>query len=200
MPDEIINPTPETGGDKSGETPKPEVVLGPDGKPFDPVRAMDLIKKLRDEVDELKKPKPAEKPVKPEKSADKHEDSELAKQITALTERLNKAEQDQKKAEMDTVRAKIAARYGIPEKLAARLQGETPEAIEADAKEIAKDLPRPAGQRGSLGNGADGQPRSLKDEIIARMSGQGINPFDPSLHKEKGGGFVGAFVPGQTDE
>jgi hypothetical protein len=187
-----------------------DAAKGNDGKDFDPVRAQALIDKLRDSEKEKEKAikllkrqikqltadddDPGDKATK---SADKKDDkstadeSDLAKQIAALTKRLDEAEAGRVKAELNTTRAQIAAKYNIPAKLAARLQGETPEQIEADAKEIAAALPAAPGKRGALGNGADGKPENRVQKLKSIISGQGVKPFDVDLQREMGG-FVGA--------
>jgi predicted Zn-dependent protease len=52
-----------------------------------------------------------------------------------------------KQIERENVQREIAAKVGLPAKLASRLQGETPEEMEADAKAILEDLPKPAQQQ-----------------------------------------------------
>jgi hypothetical protein len=86
---------------------------------------------------------------------------------------------------------KAAESAGLPAALATRLQGATPEELEADAKALAETLPKPqpktpptvpATNPGQANTGeTDAQRR-------ARLYGSQVNPFDPTVAKESGGG------------
>ncbi len=64
--------------------------------------------------------------------------SELDKEKKARAQ----LEAENKKLKVDSLKTSIAAKLGLPESLALRLQGETPEEIEQDAKEILETLPK----------------------------------------------------------
>ena len=51
-------------------------------------------------------------------------------------------EAENKRLKTESLKTSIAAKLGLPESLALRLQGETPAEIEADAKEIMETLPK----------------------------------------------------------
>jgi len=51
-----------------------------------------------------------------------------------------------KQAKLLELKRKAATDHNLPEALAARLQGETPEEIEADAKALAETLPKQSPQ------------------------------------------------------
>lgn len=117
----------------------------------------------------------------------------LADKQASIEKALADAQAAQKTAELKAIRAQVAARYGIPEALAARLQGESPEQIEADAAELAKALPTPT--RGgylilSPGNGGTTPPENLAKKMFERGRGKDMRFFDPTLHKDKDGGTV----------
>src|SRR5215471_10455516 len=82
----------------------------------------------------------------------------LTNQVKSLTERVQAAEQAREQAQLRALRVQVASRKGLPARLAARLQGETEEDIEADADDILASLPArdtggpgPEGQNGSAG-------------------------------------------------
>ena len=80
----------------------------------------------------------------------KFEEEEKKRQEAELSEleRANKKtaelESELKRLKTESLKREIAAKVGVPASLAARLQGETPEEIEADAKAILDTLPKPA--------------------------------------------------------
>ena len=71
-----------------------------------------------------------------------------------------------------------------------RLQGETPEELEADAKIILEALPK-AGQPKvgvtNPGANATGQGET-EEQKLARIHGRGVNIFDPTSIAKLGGG------------
>ena len=78
----------------------------------------------------------------------KFEEAEEKKRLDQLSElekekeaRL-KVEQENKRLKTESLKQSIATKLGLPESLALRLQGETPEEIEKDAKEILETLPK----------------------------------------------------------
>lgn len=94
-------------------------------------------------------------------------------------------------AELIELRRQIAAaKFGLPDALAARLRGESREDIEADAAElakIAKSLAAPQTARPANSGDTQSAP-TLADRIRERIGG-GVSPFfDPEFHRAKGGG------------
>ncbi len=55
-------------------------------------------------------------------------------------------------AELANMRRDTAAKFGLPDGLAKRLQGETPEELERDAQDLLADLPKPAAPNINAGN------------------------------------------------
>lgn len=158
-----------------GETPEAEVQateaqVESNDDPFDKERAMDTINKLRDIEKQAKKDK-------------------------AELERLRKAEEDRKKAEMSetdrlkaeieerdaklrklTIKAQqreIADRVGLPSIFANRIQGETPEDMEADAKLLLEALPKAkaAPNSGATAPGENANTGETEAEKLRRLFG-----------------------------
>ena len=82
------------------------------------------------------------------KKLEAFEKAEQAKKDAELSEldREKKARADleveNKRLKTESLKQSIATKLGLPESLALRLQGETPEEIEKDAKEILETLPK----------------------------------------------------------
>ena len=172
---EAINPTPE-----------PETVKG---EPFDAARAMKTIEALRAEIKELKpKAKQADELTAAEQKRKEAEMTELQK----LTAQLEKANAELKQANLNELRRSTAAKVGLPMVFADRLKGETPEELEADAKQILEALPKtPKTPNVSATNpGAGASQGETAAQALARIHGQGVDIFDPHFVKEHGGGVV----------
>jgi cobalamin biosynthesis Mg chelatase CobN len=92
--------------------------------------------------------------------------------------------------ERDTLAREIAAKVGLPAKLATRLQGNTAEEMEQDAQAILEALPKPGKPPpGPVANpGANGQQGETVDQQLARIHGHAVNPWDVNLARQKGGG------------
>lgn len=73
----------------------------------------------------------------------KRQEAELS-ELEKANKKAAELEAENRKLRTDSLKAQIAAKVGLPGALASRLQGETPEEIEADAKEILDTLPKPA--------------------------------------------------------
>jgi hypothetical protein len=86
----------------------------------------------------------------------------------------------------------VAAKVGLPGKLADRLKGDTPEEMEADAKEILDTLPKPQPPTkpspGIVANpGVNASQQETEAQQRARLFPT-VNPFDPDTAKSLGGG------------
>jgi hypothetical protein len=119
----------------------------------------------------------------------------LEQQVAKLADLLQKAEDARKQTELSAARTSAAAKYGLPPELAKRVQGDTPDAIDADAAELAKAIPQPTkGPRftGNSGENVSGPKQVVS--LVERMRGRKQGPSeasDPNIHKAKGGGVVG---------
>lgn len=90
-----------------------------------------------------------------------------------------------------TLRREIAAKHGLPDILAARLTGSTPEELEADAAALLAALPKtpkptlaPTNPGGAATNG------ETRAQALARLNGAGVNVFDPVEAAKLGGGVI----------
>ena len=84
------------------------------------------------------------------------------------------AEQRARELELAGLRRDAAAKFALPAKLAERLKGETPEELEADAKAIAADLPKPTAPNinatgGAASNGAPTLDDAKRQEWAGRL-------------------------------
>ncbi|MFA5151989.1 MAG: hypothetical protein WC554_05465 [Clostridia bacterium] len=91
--------------------------------------------------------------------------SELDKEKKAR----EKAESDYKKIKLDLLKRDAATKVGLPEILANRLQGETPEEIEADAKQLLETLPKKTSTASATNPGGDHQVGETDAERRKRL-------------------------------
>jgi hypothetical protein len=123
---------------QAGVTPAPETETV-NGEPFDAARAMKLIETLRAEIKELKpKAKQAEELTAAEQKRKEAEMTELQKLQAALDQAITEL----KASKISEMRHSVAAKLSLPSVFTDRLQGETLEAIEEDAKKILEALPK----------------------------------------------------------
>ena len=93
----------------------------------------------------------------------------------AAQQRIAETEARLKSAEIASIKREVAGKLNMPQALANRLQGETLEEIEADAKELMAALPKPAAPNinSGTGNGATptgvGMSEAEKKELAARL-------------------------------
>lgn len=86
--------------------------------------------------------------------------------------KLAAAEQEAKALRLNQERRAVADRVGLPAALADRLQGETPEEMEADARGLLAALPKPAAPNINNGGGgvaAGGMDDARRREYAARL-------------------------------
>lgn len=86
-----------------------------------------------------------------------------------LQEALEAAQAEVQAARLEAARARVAAKFGLPEALATRLRGETETALETDARELSRYAPRRASPANPVG-----EPPLTPDEL-RRMSPTEIN-------------------------
>lgn len=103
------------------------------------------------------------------KKLSKFEEEEKKRQEAAMSD-LEKAqkksadlEAENHRLKVDTLKQSVAAKVGLPESLALRLQGETKEEIEADAKEILETLPKKNAPQLDATNPNNGSQRTETD-------------------------------------
>lgn len=100
----------------------------------------------------------------------------------AAQQRIAETEARLKAAEIASIKREVAGRLNMPQALANRLQGETLEDIEADAKELLAALPKPAAPNinSGTGNGATPTGATVDRETLLAL---GLNP---SMHLGRG--------------
>jgi len=102
------------------------------------------------------------------------EDRQKAEMTEA--ERLKKDLDEERALRLGLMRESVAAKYGLPELLASRLQGGTREEMEEDARAVAAALPKPAAKSpGPVTPGNPGSKINLTREQVERMSVEEIN-------------------------
>lgn len=151
-------------------------------------------------VDELKasfaqKAEPAKQP-QPEKAKTPAIDelAEIRDTVQSLKLMLEAEKKARAEAERGAMISQVAQKFGLPQAIAMRLQGNTMAELEKDAADLAAALPKPQTFRTTTGLVAGQQAPTLAQEIKARMSNTppAANPFfDPDMHRAKGGGVVG---------
>lgn len=93
----------------------------------------------------------------------------------AAQQRIAETEARLKASEIASIKREVAGKLNMPQALANRLQGETLEEIEADAKELMAALPKPSAPNinSGTGNGATptgvGMSEAEKKELAARL-------------------------------
>ena len=183
MSDQAAPVEPQAG--TTPPTPETETIKG---EPFDAARAMSTIAQLRAEIKELKpKVKLAEELTEAEKKRKEAEMTETQK----LQAELETAKAELKAAKLAEMRRAAAIKVELPLVFADRLHGETPEELETDAKQILEALPKapkiPA--LGATNPGAGASQGETYDQQWARIHGQSVNPWDPNVHRQQGGGI-----------
>ena len=100
----------------------------------------------------------------------------------AAQQRIAETEARLKSAEIASIKREVAGKLNMPQALANRLQGETLEEIEADAKELMAALPKPAAPNinSGTGNGAAPTGATVDREMLLAL---GLNP---SMHLGRG--------------
>jgi len=113
--------------------------LGTDGTPFDAARAKELIAQLREDA---KGKKAIEKKLAELQAADEQRKEAQLSELEKANKRAAELEAKLKTTELREMRGRIGAEYKLPAEIAERLQGDTDEAMKADAKKLADALPK----------------------------------------------------------
>lgn len=110
----------------------------------------------------------------------------VAGDFNTLKEQLEAERKAREASELQTLKIKTAAKYRLPDALADRLQGSTPEEIEEDAKRLA---PLVGSGQSILGNTGEPNRTSKARQLIdLAVKGRSENPFDPNVARRTGGG------------
>lgn len=164
------------------EIKEPEQPEEPKEEEFDKDRAMATIKNLRKFEKEAKKLQ--EKIALYEQQEQERQKAELS-EIDRL--KLEKQEAEQKLAELarKEQQREIAEKVKLPFALADRIKGETPEEMEADAKQLFESLPKGGTPKTSVTS-----PGPQATEPKMERLNSDINPFDPAWVRAHGGGAI----------
>ena len=124
-----------------------------------------------------------------ESAESKRKESEMS-EIDKLTKRLQETEARLKATERTALQRQAAEKLGLPLAFASRLTGETPEELEADAKLLFEALPKAEKKTPNLSptNPGGATQGETIDQQLARIHGQGVDPFDRATAKKLGGG------------
>jgi hypothetical protein len=108
--------------------------------------------------------------------------------IEELIAGLEKRIQDMQTAQLAPARQAAADKYGLPPTLAKRVQGATPEEIDADARALAASLAEHTGQAAPQSHAE--QVEAVLGRIRGPLPGSKLasQAWDPDIHKRKGGG------------
>lgn len=117
----------------------PTVVDEQKPEEFDEARAMDLIRKQREELKQAKKA--AAELERYKKMEDERKQAEMT-ESERLKAELDKLQSELKAKTVRTMQIEVAAKVGLPNALSDRLHGETLEEMEEDAKAILEVLPK----------------------------------------------------------
>jgi len=108
-------------------------------EPFDKERAMETIKKLRESEKQAKKERAELERLR--QLEDDRKKAELS-ETDRLKAELQELDAKLKEKTKESERLKIASKIVLPTIFALRIQGETPEEMEADAKQMLDALPK----------------------------------------------------------
>jgi hypothetical protein len=122
----------------SPQEPQPATELGKDGKPFDAARAQALIEKLDAEAKEGKKA--AKRLAELEAKEKERAEAELS-ELDKANKKIAEYEAKLKASERRELQKSVADKVGLPSAFATRIQGETEEDMEEDAKSLLAAMP-----------------------------------------------------------
>jgi hypothetical protein len=122
----------------------------------------------------------------------RRKESELS-EMEKLNKRLAEFEAREKEFVHKDLMRQAADKFGLTPVLAKRLQGETLEELEADAEELAKEIPqaKPKTNVSATQVGADADVKETYEQQSRRIyRGNADDPFDPKKAIDLGGGVI----------
>ena len=174
------------------ENPKTEMVEGAaqdvatvvdENQPekFDEARAMELIRKHREELKQAKKA--AAELERYKKAEEERKQAEMS-ETDRLKAELERAQSELKAKTVRTMQIEVAAKLGLPAALSDRLKGETLEEMEEDAKAILEALPKQkaAPNTGTTNPGEQASKEETRAQKLTRLTGGEVDIW-------KGGGI-----------
>ena len=148
---------------------------------FDKTRAMDLIRKQRDELKQAKKAAAELEHYK--KLEEERKQAEMT-ESERLKAELGKLQSELTAKTVRTMQIEVAAKLGLPAALSDRLKGETLEEMEEDAKAILEVMPKQkaAPNTGATNPGEQASKEETRAQKLERLVGSDANIW-------KGGGI-----------
>jgi hypothetical protein len=147
-------------------------------EPFDQARAMETIRKQREEVKQMKKIASELERYKQAEEARKLADMSETDRLKA---ELDRVQNELKVKSIRTMQVDAAINTGLPNALADRLKGETPEEMEADAKAMLELIPKSKSAPNSGATNPGEKSNQAEDFETAhkrwKKSDQLTNPF-----------------------
>jgi hypothetical protein len=159
------------------QAPAPEkVILGKDGTPFDPERAMALIEKLQNENKELKpKAKLADELTAEQQKIKDAQMSELEK----ANKRALELEGELKAITRREMQRAAAEKAKLPMEFAERLRGETQEELDTDAMKLLTVIPKAPALKTDVTNpGISNQVAKTRSERKAELTNVSVDFFN----------------------
>jgi len=137
---------------------------------FDEARAMELIRKQREELKQAKKA--AAELERYKKLEEERKQAEMS-ETDRLKAELDRAHSELKAKTVRTMQIEVAAKLGIPAALSDRLHGETLEEMEEDAKAILEVLPKQkaAPNTGTTNPGEQASKDETRAQKLKRLTG-----------------------------
>jgi len=136
---DTVQDTAATVGEAQPEAKAAQAETWTDGSPFDAAKAKALIDKQRAEMKELKAK--AIRAEELESELTKRKEAEMSELEKAQT-KLKEAEQKAQAYELKELQRAAAEKVGLPAAFASRIQGNTAEDMEADAKLLLDAMPK----------------------------------------------------------
>ena len=148
---------------------------------FDGARAMELIRKQREELKQAKKN--AAELERYRKAEEERKQAELS-ETDRLKAELERLQGELKAKAARTMQIEAAAKLGLPTALSDRLKGETPEEMEEDAKAILEMMPKQkaAPNTGTTNPGEQASKEETRAQKLTRLTGGEVDIW-------KGGGI-----------
>ena len=148
---------------------------------FDEARAMELIRKQREELKQAKKA--AAELERYKKLEEERKQAEMS-ETDRLKAELDRAHSELKAKTVRTMQIEVAAKLGIPAALSDRLHGETLEEMEEDAQAILAVLPKQkaAPNTGATNPGEQASKEETRAQKLTRLTGGEVDIW-------KGGGI-----------
>ncbi len=148
----------------SAPVTQPEVELWTDGTPFDAKRAKELLTKLETEAKEGRKA--AKRLAELEAKEKERAEAELS-ETQKLTKQLADAQAVNDRLAREQMQNKVAAKVGLPVVFANRIQGNTEEEMETDAKVLLAAMPAAVAPKLNTTN--PGQPQTGETDADRRV-------------------------------